>query len=115
MMAVINESLDTIDIEWFTGACVGVVLASEGYPGRYKDGFPISGLNTVDKGFYAFHAGTRAAGSTVYTAGGRVLTLVAKGATVAEARKRVYEKIPRIHFEGYHYRTDIAFDDMDSE
>jgi phosphoribosylamine--glycine ligase len=107
MLAVIEGKLDTTGIEWSDGACVGVVMASEGYPGNYKTGFPITGLDKLDEGILVFHAGTREKDGIV-TDGGRVLTVVARGDTLAEARAEVYSNLPRIHFEGCHYRRDIA-------
>jgi len=110
MLAVIDNKLDSINIEWRRDACVGVVIASAGYPGSYKTGFPISGLDEVDKEILVFHAGTKAgsAPGQILTNGGRVLTVVATGKNIAEARKKVYQNISRIHFEGCHYRKDIA-------
>jgi phosphoribosylamine--glycine ligase len=109
MLAIVNNNLDRINIEWSEDACVGVVMASAGYPGSYKTGFPISGLNDLDKDIVVFHAGTRLGSEgEALTSGGRVLTVVATGKTIAEAREKVYANIPRIHFEGCHYRKDIA-------
>jgi phosphoribosylamine--glycine ligase len=109
MLAVINGKLNQVKIECSNDACVGVAIASGGYPGSYKTGFPISGLNSLDKDILVFHAGTKlAADGQVLTNGGRVLTVVAQGKTLAEARERVYANIPQIHFEGCHYRRDIA-------
>jgi phosphoribosylamine--glycine ligase len=110
MLAVIDNKLDKINIEWSDDACVGVVIASAGYPGSYKTGFPIAGLDEVDKEVMVFHAGTRigSAPGQVLTNGGRVLTVVATGKNIAEARKKVYQNISRIRFEGCHYRKDIA-------
>ncbi len=110
MMAVDNNSLDKINVEWNEDACVGVVMASAGYPGSYKTGLPISGLNDLDNDILVFHAGTKAGAKPgqILTNGGRVLTVVAMGKTIAEAREKVYANIPRIHFEGCHYRKDIA-------
>jgi len=110
MLAVINGNLDQMNIEWSQDACVGVVMASAGYPSSYKMGFPITGLNNLDKDMVVFHAGTRVGSEPgqVLTNGGRVLTIVATGNTIAEARKRVYSNISRIHFDGCHYRKDIA-------
>ncbi len=109
MQAVFDNNLDRINIEWNEDACVGVVMASAGYPGSYQTGFTISGLGEVDKDIMIFHAGTRegSEGQAV-TSGGRVLTVVATGKNLAEARAKVYKNIPRIHFEGCHYRHDIA-------
>ena len=110
MLAVINGNLNQIDVEWSDDACVGVVMASAGYPGSYKTGFPISGLDNLDKDILVFHAGTKTGPEPgqILTNGGRVLTVVATGRTIAEAREKVYDNIPRIHFEGCHYRRDIA-------
>jgi phosphoribosylamine--glycine ligase len=109
MQAVVDNKLDKINIEWMEDACVGVVMASAGYPGSYQTGFPISGLDEVDDGIMVFHAGTRAgpAGQAL-TGGGRVLTVAATGKNLAEAREKVYKNITRIHFEGCYYRQDIA-------
>src|SRR3712207_5717367 len=85
-------------------AVVGVVLASGGYPGAYRTGLPITGLDALDPDVLVFHAGTRPENGVPVTAGGRVLTVVAEGQTLAEARARVYDNIPRIRFEGMHYR-----------
>jgi len=110
LLAVVNRNLDQINVEWSEDACIGVVMASAGYPGSYKTGFPITGLNDLDKDLLVFHAGTKVGSEPgeVLTNGGRVLTVVAMGKTIAEARERVYANIPRIHFEGCHYRKDIA-------
>ena len=108
ILATINGSLDQMRIEWSSQACVGVVMASAGYPGAYQTGFPISGLDELDDDILIFHAGTKLGQGQVYTDGGRVLTVVASGETLAQARERVYLNLPRIHFEGCHYRRDIA-------
>ncbi len=93
-----------------SGAAVGVVLASGGYPGKYPVGLPISGLDDVDAmdDVLVFHAGTRRVDEDIVTAGGRVLTVVGLGADVREARDRAYEAASRITFEGRQLRTDIA-------
>ncbi len=109
MLAVIDNKLDIINIEFNDNACVGVVMASGGYPGDYKTGFPISGLDEVDKDIMVFHAGTKAGkNGEALTSGGRVLTVAATGKNLAEAREKVYKNIPRIKFEGAYYRQDIA-------
>ena len=110
MMAVVNDNLKQISIEWSEDACVGVVMASAGYPGSYKTGFPITGEDELDKNILIFHAGTRKgpAPGQILTNGGRVLTVVATGKTLTEAREKVYRNISRIHFEGCQYRKDIA-------
>ncbi len=110
VLAVINGNLSHVNVEWSEDACVGVVMASAGYPGSYKTGFPITGLDDLEKDILVFHAGTKlgAEPGQVLTNGGRVLTVVATGKTIAEAKEKVYHNISRIYFEGCHYRKDIA-------
>jgi len=110
LLAVINGNLDQINVEWSSDACVGVVMASAGYPGSYETDFPITGLDNLDKDILIFHAGTKVGEEPgqVLTNGGRVLTIAATGRTISEAREKVYNNIRRIHFEGCHYRKDIA-------
>jgi phosphoribosylamine--glycine ligase len=108
MLAVIDERLDRIEIKWSNEACVGVVMASGGYPDSYKTGFPVEGLDKIDDDILVFHAGTKVSDSKICTDGGRVLTVAATGRNIAEARDRVYTNIPSIHFEGCQYRNDIG-------
>ena len=110
--ATIDGTLDQCAIEWDPRAAVTVVLASAGYPGKYETGKPISGLNDAAKfeDVQIFHAGTKRDGRAVNTAGGRVLAITALGLTIEAARARAYEAVSRIHFEGCHYRRDIALD-----
>ena len=110
MLSVINGNLSQVNIEWNQSACVGVVMASAGYPGPYQKGLPISGLDDLDGDTLVFHAGTRpgAEAGQAVTNGGRVLTVVATGHTLNEAREQVYANLPRIRFDGCHYRRDIA-------
>lgn len=93
-----------------TGATVGVVLASGGYPDRYDIQKPIAGLDEAssDPGVLVFHAGTAKRGDQVVTAGGRVLTVVGRGPDYASAMARAYQAVGRISFEGMHFRTDIG-------
>jgi phosphoribosylamine--glycine ligase len=108
MLAVIDGSLKKIKIHWRDDACVGVILASGGYPGKYAIGLPITGLDTVDDDIMVFHAGTKSHDGAICTDGGRVLTVTALGRNIAEARDKVYRNIPRITFNGCHYRRDIG-------
>ena len=109
LLAIVDNRLSKLAVEWNNDACVGVVMASAGYPGNYKTGFPITGLDKLDKEILVFHAGTKLGeNSQVYTDGGRVLTVTASGKTMAEARAKVYQNLLRIQFDGCHYRKDIA-------
>ena len=89
---------------------VGVVLASGGYPDRFETGHVISGLDAAATlpDVMVFHAGTAQVGSDVVTAGGRVLTVVARGADFASARERAYDAVSRVSFDQMHFRRDIA-------
>ena len=113
MLAVVQGTLAETEIRWCENAVVGVVLASAGYPGAYQTGLPIKGLETLDEDVEVFHAGTRLEEGRLLTAGGRVLTVVAAGPTLAEARAKVYDNVPRVRFEGMHYRTDIALRELE--
>ncbi|HJX04038.1 MAG TPA: phosphoribosylglycinamide synthetase C domain-containing protein, partial [Dehalococcoidia bacterium] len=111
MLAVIQGRLDSINIQWDDNACVGVVMASAGYPEKYKTGYAINGLNDIiDKDVYIFHAGTKLdeTNQAAVTDGGRVLTVAASGGNLAQAREKVYRNISKIDFTGCHYRKDIA-------
>jgi phosphoribosylamine--glycine ligase len=110
MLATVEDRLEEVEIQWRPGACVCVVMAAPGYPDDYPKGLPIEGLEQAAAlpGVHLFHAGTARQDGRVVTAGGRVLGVTAHGPDFAEARRRVYEAVRQIHFEGAHYRTDIA-------
>jgi phosphoribosylamine--glycine ligase len=109
-LAAVEGRLQETRPVWTDEACVGVVMASGGYPGSYETGFPINGLNKLDQGAATFHAGTRLgkAPGEVLTDGGRVLTVTALGNGMAQARDRAYRGVARITFKDCHYRRDIA-------
>ena len=109
MWAAASGDVGAVPLEWDERACVGVVIASGGYPAAYDTGYPIEGLDSVDPGALVFHAGTREAeDGAVVTNGGRVVTVAALGSTVAEARAEAYANAARIGFTGSFYRSDIA-------
>ncbi|MBP3556168.1 MAG: phosphoribosylamine--glycine ligase [Thermoguttaceae bacterium] len=112
MQATIDERLATLEpLEWETRAAVCVVMASEGYPGSYVKGHKISGLEEAAKlpDVKVFHAGTKLGeNGEVLTNGGRVLDVVALGETVAEAKRKAYEAVSKISWQGSWYRTDVA-------
>jgi phosphoribosylamine--glycine ligase len=92
-----------------SGAAVGVVMASAGYPGPYRTGLPITGIPEAEHVALVFQAGTApGADGGVVTAGGRVLTVVGHGATIAEAQLLAYAGCEAIQFDGAFYRTDIG-------
>ena len=94
------------ELEWHDFATLGIVLASKGYPGAYEKGHAIGGLDRVEGTVY--HMGTRTEGDRVVTAGGRVLFVVGKGATLAEARERALADVARIECDNLFHRTDIG-------
>ncbi len=100
--------LSEVDVRWSPDPAVAVVLASGGYPATYKLGYRIEGLDDLDPGVVAFHAGTKDDPRGIVTNGGRVLTVMARGKTLAEARMRAYDNAARIHFADMFYRKDIA-------
>jgi phosphoribosylamine--glycine ligase len=109
LWAVANNRLHEIELRWSEQACVGIVIASGGYPGSYKTGLPIEGLDDLDPDVLVFHAGTaRDSSGVLATAGGRVLTVSAMGDSTEAAREKAYRNIERIRFEGAHYRRDVG-------
>ncbi|MFG2299738.1 phosphoribosylamine--glycine ligase [Actinacidiphila glaucinigra] len=110
--AATGRLADFPPLRWSDGAAVTVVVASENYPGTPRTGDPITGLDEVaerDDHAYVLHAGTAAdAEGRVVSAGGRVLSVTATGADLAEARQRAYRAVGRIGLKGSHHRSDIA-------
>jgi phosphoribosylamine---glycine ligase len=102
--------LDPSKLRWKSGASVCVVLASGGYPGKFETGKHIDGLTIVEqiKGVKVLHAGTKLAGDSVVTNGGRVLGITAAAPTLDAALATVYQAASKIHFDGMHYRKDIG-------
>ena len=105
--AVINNKLKDIDIKYSDDSAICVMLTSGGYPESYEKRKLITGLDNLDKDIVVFHSGTKLLDNKLVTNGGRVIGITAKGKTVKEAGKKVYENIKKINFEGMHYRTDI--------
>ena len=112
--AVTDERLADIDIQWETGACVCVVLASGGYPESYEKGKEIT-IGDLDEGVTLCHAGTAKKDNKLVTSGGRVLGVCAKGESLEEARKKAYKNVEKICFEKMHYRKDIGIKYRDIE
>lgn len=98
-----------MDLRWYPGSTLGVVLASRGYPGTFERGSEIRGLDAAAMdGITLFHAGTRFDGGRVLADGGRVLTVVASGVDLADARKLAYRAIDRIDWPEGQWRRDIG-------
>jgi phosphoribosylamine--glycine ligase len=109
-MAVCDGKLSDAPISWKEDASVCVVISSGGYPGKYEKGRIISGLDTVKtlQDVTVFHAGTSFSDGKIVTNGGRVLGVTALGKDIGTAKTNAYEAIQYIHFDGMHYRKDIA-------
>ncbi|MGC9335770.1 MAG: phosphoribosylformylglycinamidine cyclo-ligase, partial [Anaerolineae bacterium] len=110
LLACIEGRLHETTVRWKTAHAVTVVMASAGYPHAYEKGKEIHGLEGAASldGIVVFQAGTRADGGRLRTDGGRVLAVTATAPSQAQARERAYAGVERIHFEGAHYRRDIA-------
>lgn len=108
--AIIDEKLDTLDIEWSDEACACVIIASGGYPGSYQKGYPISGLDEKGQvsGADVYHAGTKYENGQFLSNGGRVLGVTATGSTVEHAVDNAYEAVKDISFTDCFSRSDIG-------
>ncbi len=125
--AVLDGKLDSIPMQWSKDFCLGVCAISgraikplssggaerPGYPGEHYTNMPIAGIEKVDPGILVYHNGTAFGNDSqgkrrLFTTGGRVLTLVARGSSLNEARQKAYDNIKRIRFNGMRYRKDIG-------
>ena len=104
----IDGTLNKVDLIWTEEPALTVILTSEGYPGEYKKGLPISGTKELDEEIELFHNGTVNKDGNLLTSGGRVLSVTSLGETIGDARKKVYDNIEKIEFQGMHYRKDIG-------
>lgn len=113
LVAAASGGLARASVAWSSEPAVTVVLAAEGYPGSPRKGMPIHGIDAAEAigGVSVFHAGTQAgSGPEPIVSGGRVLSVTATGASLAEAVRTAYEAAGLIHFDGMQYRRDIAHD-----
>lgn len=108
MEAIIDKRLADIEIKWKKGAAICVVLASGGYPGSYRKGDVISGLEQETPGVMVFHAGTVLKDGNAVTSGGRVLGVTAWGDDLPSAINLAYAGVKHINYEGMTYRKDIG-------
>ncbi|NLD46094.1 MAG: phosphoribosylamine--glycine ligase [Clostridiaceae bacterium] len=108
--AVIDEKLDSINIEWDDNACVCVIMASGGYPQKYETGYEITGIDAAqsDSDTVVFHAGTKCENGKYYTQGGRVLGVTALESNLERAIEKAYKGVSKISFKDMHYRKDIG-------
>jgi len=109
LMAAARGQLQQASIRLSEEKCIGVVMASRGYPDRSDAGRPISGISDAERsGASVYHAGTAISDGQLVTAGGRVLTVVGRGPTFADAIDRAYVGVAKVSFDGMQYRHDIG-------
>lgn len=108
MQAVSNKRLNEIKVKWKKQHAGCLVLASEGYPGKYEKGKVIKGIENVSQDIIIFHAGTALKNDALITNGGRVLNICALGNSLEEVRNTIYEAAEKIDFDGKQYRKDIG-------
>lgn len=109
MLAVDAQTLDAVDLDWNDDFCVGVVLASDGYPASYEKRKPVTGIEDAEAtGAIVYHAGTVEQDGELVTNGGRVFCVSALGATFREARDNAYAACDKVKFENKFNRTDIG-------
>jgi len=109
-LAVCDERLDEVTLQWDPRPSVCVVMASGGYPGDYDKGKKITGLEDAEQlgDVVVFHAGTKSQNGEVVTNGGRVLGVTALGENIKDAKVRAYEAVAKVKFDGAYWRRDIA-------
>jgi phosphoribosylamine--glycine ligase len=114
--AALEGSLEREEVRWDPRAALGVVMAAGGYPDAYRQGDPISGLDVAARRpGKVFHAGTRAKGTQIVTAGGRVLCAVGLGDSVRAAHHQAYNLVHAIHWNLVQYRLDIGYRAIERE
>jgi phosphoribosylamine---glycine ligase len=111
--ACIDGTLAEVEFRWKPGASACVIASSGGYPGTYKTGLPISGLDAKGQmpdstGVEVFHSGTAVADGKLVTSGGRVLGVTAAAPTLESALDKAYAGLKGIEFEGIYFRRDIG-------
>jgi phosphoribosylamine--glycine ligase len=111
LLASVDGELKHFDLRWYSDAALTVVMAAKGYPGDYRKGTRIEGLDEAAtiEGVEIFHAGTKAEGGHIVANGGRVLNVTASGKTVSEAQRRAYEAIDLIKWPEGFCRRDIGW------
>jgi phosphoribosylamine--glycine ligase len=110
LQAVADGDISGVEIQWHDKASVCVVMAAEGYPGDYRKGDEIAGLEKAAaiEDLFVFHAGTADRDGKFVTSGGRVLGVTALGDSVKGAIERAYQGVAAICWPGVHFRTDIG-------
>jgi phosphoribosylamine--glycine ligase len=110
LMDMVDHRLDSRRVEWSSEVTATVVLVASGYPGKFESGKRIEGLDEAGRleGVRIYHAGTREQDGKIYTSGGRILNVTARGKTLSQALDRAYAAAEVIRFDGKDYRRDIG-------
>jgi len=111
MQACAEGRLSQVQVNWADDHAITVVMAANGYPGNYEKGSVINSLDALpeDSKNMTFHAGTSGSHGQITATGGRVLTVTARGATLAQAHARAYEMVGQIDWPHGFHRTDIGW------
>jgi len=111
LLAARDGQLKNFDLRWYADAALTVVMAAKGYPGNYAKGSLIEGLDAAAQveGVEIFHAGTKADGARIFSNGGRVLNVSARGKSVCEAQQRAYAAVDKIKWPDGFCRRDIGW------
>jgi len=111
LLAAREGGLKHFDLRWRDEAALSVVMAAKGYPGAYRKGTEIRGIEAADAipGVKVFHAGTKAEDGKLLAVGGRVLNVTALAPTIAEAQEKAYRAVDAIDWPGGFCRRDIGF------
>ncbi len=117
LLAACDGQLDHFSLRWYDDPALTVVMAAKGYPGEYRKGTLIEGLDAAaqGEGVEIFHAGTKADGDKILSNGGRVLNVCARGKTVGEAQQKAYDAVDRIRWPEGFCRRDIGWQAVASE
>ena len=108
-LAALDGSLESISATWDSRHSIGVVMASQGYPGTYKTGLSISGIEmSCEEDIKVFHAGTAFENRKLVSTGGRVY-VTSLGKNIAESQQRCYDHVDKISFDGATFRSDIGW------
>ncbi|RAP32985.1 phosphoribosylamine--glycine ligase [Candidatus Marinamargulisbacteria bacterium SCGC AG-410-N11] len=109
-LAITNQTLDQISLDWRSESAVCIVMASGGYPGSYQKGNPIAGLANINQldDVHVIHAGTSKDNDQILTNGGRVLGVVGIHRDLQEAIAQAYEGVDKISFDQHYFRKDIG-------
>lgn len=107
-IAILGRSLSQIQIKWKNKFSVCIVLASGGYPGSFKTGFEIKGLECINEDAMLFYAGVKLNEGRFVTSSGRVVSIVVVGESISETINKVYVDVNKVYFDNMHFRRDIA-------